>query len=244
VNFAAVATALILFICAADAQDVAPTSVRIIGNKAYILDTKATEADWAICDKHPNVTSINVNVGGGSGPLPVWNITSREFAHIAKCVNLEELYMPPRMSSRDPHALADDVLQALTGLKKLRILMLTDWQVSDAGIAHLAGLTSLESLRLAGNNSISDRGLASLRRLTNLKSLSLSETQLTDAGMRSLTAFAELAMLEISGLPVTDATIPVLLGLKKLKSIEITGTRITAAGEAQLKAAGIVVTRR
>jgi hypothetical protein len=36
----------------------------------------------------------------------------------------------------------------------------------------------------------------------------------------------------------------VLLGLKKLKSIEITGTRITAAGEAQLKAAGIVVTRR
>ena len=58
-------------------------------------------------------------------------------------------------------------------------------EVTDASLAHLAGLTALERLYLYGN-PITGPGLAHLTGLTALKELSLYNTQVTDAGVAEL----------------------------------------------------------
>jgi Leucine-rich repeat (LRR) protein len=58
-------------------------------------------------------------------------------------------------------------------------------QITDAGLAHLAGLTNLETLSLFGTH-ITDAGLAHLEKLTNLKELNLSDTRVTSEGCDKL----------------------------------------------------------
>jgi len=64
---------------------------------------------------------------------------------------------------------------------------LADTQVSDAGLAHLKGLTALEVLHLFGTQ-VSDAGLEHLKGLTALKQLTLHGTQVSDAGIEELEA--------------------------------------------------------
>ena len=54
---------------------------------------------------------------------------------------------------------------------------------TDAGVAHLKGLTQLQLLEL-GNTKVTDAGLANLKGLTQLQSLDLHGTQITDAGLQ------------------------------------------------------------
>ena len=66
----------------------------------------------------------------------------------------------------------DASLAHLAGLTALELLILDGTQVTDAGLAHLTGLTALERLYLYGN-PITGPGLAHLTGLTALKELSL-----------------------------------------------------------------------
>jgi Leucine Rich repeat len=59
---------------------------------------------------------------------------------------------------------------------------LSGTQISDAGLAHLKGLTTLETLYLSGTR-VSDAGLAHLKGLTTLKTLHLFRTRVSDAGV-------------------------------------------------------------
>ena len=56
-------------------------------------------------------------------------------------------------------------------MKKLRTLALEDASITDAGLAHLAGLTELDDLDLMRVH-ISDKGLAHLKNLTSCESCS------------------------------------------------------------------------
>ena len=75
--------------------------------------------------------------------------------------------------------------------------------VTDAGLAHLTGLTALETLELYGT-PITDAGLVHLSGLTTLKTLGLSRTQVTDAGLVHLTGLMALERLWIYGTQVTE----------------------------------------
>ena len=57
--------------------------------------------------------------------------------------------------------------------------------ITDAGLVHLKGLTSLQDLNLSGTK-ITDVGLAHLAGLTSLRPLRLHNTQITDAGAAKL----------------------------------------------------------
>jgi len=57
-------------------------------------------------------------------------------------------------------------------------------RITDTGLVHLKGLTSLQTLNLSG--SITDSGLVHLKGLTNLQQLYLEDTQITDAGVADL----------------------------------------------------------
>ncbi len=58
-------------------------------------------------------------------------------------------------------------------------------QITDAGLVHLAGLTSPQDLNLYGTQ-ITDAGLVHLEGLTSLQTLHLFNTQITDAGLAKL----------------------------------------------------------
>ena len=79
----------------------------------------------------------------------------------------------------------DASLAHLSGLTSLESLHLSRTQITDAGLAHLTGLTALEHLDLS-YNEVADAGLVHLAGLTALEYLNLSRTQVTDVGVAEL----------------------------------------------------------
>jgi Leucine-rich repeat (LRR) protein len=131
----------------------------------------------------------------------------------------------------------DTGLAHLEGLTSLESFMLRGPNgVTDAGVAHLAGLTGLTGLYLEASR-ISDAGLASLRGLTGLETLNLGRTQIGDAGLTHVGRLTRLENLGLDGTKVTDAGIAVLKGLKNLKRLYLSGSGVTDAGVRELQQA-------
>jgi Leucine-rich repeat (LRR) protein len=84
--------------------------------------------------------------------------------------------------------ITDEGLSAIGKLRSLSQLDLEANQLSDAGIAHLAGLENLRTLGLAGNEGVTDQAFQALASLSMLASLDLSGTAVTDQGLTALKA--------------------------------------------------------
>ena len=84
-----------------------------------------------------------------------------------------------------------------------------DTIVTDAGLAHLKGLTALHMLDLT-NTRVSGTGLEHLQGLTSLKVLYLCDTQVTDAGLVYLQGLTSLTLLHIENTQITDAGLATL----------------------------------
>jgi hypothetical protein len=211
----------------AAAQGDAPPRYTIEGDTATFW-REATEAEWALLDRHPEirriVLPIPVNVG------PPWTITPQMFAHVAQCPNLEALLVMPPVSN-----FSDDALRSLAGLKKLRTLYLFGPLVSDAGIAHLSALESLEELRLDGNDRIGNAAAASLENLTNLEALYLFRGRLTDAGVARFAKMTRLETLMLDENQVGDKAMETVGRLRNLQSLGLAHTRVTDEGLAHLR---------
>jgi len=107
--------------------------------------------------------------------------------------------------------------------------------VTDAGLAHLAELTNLTRLALAGTG-VTDAGLAHLAGLTNLTMLTLAATSVTDAGLAHLAGLTNLTILNLRSTGVTDAGLAHLTGLTNLKTLDLTACDgVTDAGVAVVK---------
>jgi hypothetical protein len=96
--------------------------------------------------------------------------------------------------------------------KKLAVLDLAGTRVTDAGLAHLAGLTNLRTLRL-------------------------EDTQVTDAGLKYLAPLKKLTELDLRGTRVTDAGLEVLAGFPNLQKLLLDKSQATDAGVAKLQKA-------
>jgi hypothetical protein len=149
----------------------------------------------------------------------------------------------------------DDGLRAVGKLKRLTYLYMWDAsKVTDAGIAHLAGLSNLkkihvsssqigdESLKVLGTlprleemslqgNRFSDRGLAYLEECGNLRELwvGTGPTSISDAGMPALGRLKNLELLDLQNTRVTSAGLERLIGLTQLKSLYLSGTNADSA---------------
>jgi hypothetical protein len=82
----------------------------------------------------------------------------------------------------------------------------------DAGLEHLKGLTSLQSLNLSCLK-VTDAGLEHLNGLTRLTVLNLDGLKVTDAGLEHLKGLTSLNLLVLYGLKVTDTGLVHLKGL-------------------------------
>jgi hypothetical protein len=132
--------------------------------------------------------------------------------------------------------ITNDSLKPLEGIATLRFLLLAKTRVTDTGLEHVAALPGLRFLSL--NNQITDKGLARLAGLKQLVGLELAGAKITDKGLSTLKTFPELQTLVLSGTQVTDAGAKTLGGLKSLLQLDISGTPISDKGLAMLKGLG------
>ncbi len=128
----------------------------------------------------------------------------------------------------------DAGLAHLRGLTAVKTLSLRDTAVTDAGIQHLEGLTGLEELLLDATR-VSDAGLAHLRLLAVLKTLNLTNTRVTDEGLRQIESLHNLEALWLDGLHTTDAGLAHIQALKNLRILSLFFTPVTDAGLSHLE---------
>jgi hypothetical protein len=114
------------------------------------------------------------------------------------------------------------------GLAKLRdcprlLELRVQGPLDDAGLAHLAEVTQLGLLQIAGASglAITDEGLAHLGKLTNLTRLSLTGSRFGDEGLRHLAGLTSLAELQLypAVADFTDEGLAHLESLVNLRSL-------------------------
>ena len=131
--------------------------------------------------------------------------------------------------------ISDSELAHVGHLRALVFLVLEDTNVTDAGLAHLEGLTQLSELFFLRRSQITDSGLAHLKGLAKLSKLGLLNTRVTDLGLVHLKALTDLSELNLDRTQVTDAGLVHLKRLRKLERLNLQPTQVTDAGLVHLR---------
>jgi len=118
----------------------------------------------------------------------------------------------------------------LTGLKVLR---LENTKISVKGIKSIKNLKSLERLSLS--KQLTDAGMAEIAGLTSLKGLYLNESRLTNAGLAHLARLTSLQELALGGGRMNNAALAHLAKLPSLSYLMLQGKTFTDAGMVHLK---------
>jgi hypothetical protein len=124
----------------------------------------------------------------------------------------------------------DQVLGHVGNLDRLASLCFFDTGVSDAGLAHLERLASLQTLIIRGDNQISDAGITHLRGMRRLRNLVLDDCQITDAALISLKGLPTLESLSLIRTRVSDAGMVLLKDLTHLEHLWLDETNTSDAG--------------
>ena len=135
--------------------------------------------------------------------------------------------------------LRNDTLANVGKLSRLTVLILNGSpEISDEGIAHLAGLTELRQLELI-DSAITEEACQTLASFTKLEQLSLSRTGIKDSGLASLTALKSLRVLGLIGCKrLSDTGLESLAKMSNLAELDIhTNPRLTEAAVRKLQAA-------
>lgn len=154
------------------------------------------------------------------------NILGTGLKYLTGLKSLEELWLS------STHV-GDDELFILLNFPLLKGLGLRDTPTTDAGMAHVGRITSLEVLSL--NAGVGDEGLAQLKDLKNLRWLSTGDRGVTDKGLSCLADLTNLEYLGLEGARVTDAGLVNLKNMSKLKKLRLYGTRVTEKGFVHLE---------
>jgi hypothetical protein len=117
---------------------------------------------------------------------------------------------------------------------KLQDLNLAGTQITDAGLAHLTGMTGLRRLVLDGD-AIKGPGLSHLQQLPLLTDLRLGCPALMEVFLTELTAFKQLERLSLANSSVSDDDSGYLAQLIHLKELDLGDTKVTALQIAHLR---------
>ena len=145
------------------------------------------------------------------------DVEENDYSALGKLNNLEELYWNPGPQGSE-HAIGDEILKGITGLKKLRTLSLSGCSLTSEGFQLLSTLPSLNNLRRIQISEIVDDKDNHLGRLKNLKVLYLSGDNIPPGSLEKLHGLKSLQELTLS-MPVIDTR--ELLPLADLESLRI-----------------------
>lgn len=140
-----------------------------------------------------------------------------------------------------PRELNDTDFKALGHLPDLKQLkIISDLDVTQAGLRQLARLKQLETLILdntSGRSSggVTNASLAFVERMPQLTRLYLEGNHVTDDGLAHIRWPAGLSELDLSGTRITDAGLEHLKKIATLRSLVILDTRVTDAGVEELQ---------
>lgn len=101
--------------------------------------------------------------------------------------------------------------------------------VSDAGLAHLSGLTHLETLEWSFT-TITGEGLEHLRTLVNLRSLAIQDSWFTDDGLVHIKELPALQDLRLVDTKISDEGLVQLKELASLERLWLTRARDSGRG--------------
>jgi Leucine-rich repeat (LRR) protein len=152
----------------------------------------------------------------------------------------------------------DETLKAIVPLKHVRSLLLNDLEITDAGLealkdvdwpisnldlrgcpvsntglSHLTGLSSLKALRLSGSNSsasVDDDGMAAVAQLSNLKVLSLDKLWVSEAGIEQLLPLKNLSELYLAETTIGDDALALFSKLPQLRKLRLARNQISNDG--------------
>lgn len=131
--------------------------------------------------------------------------------------------------------ITDNDLKVLEKFTEIEWLDLRVTPITDAGVAHLAGLRKLKFLNLF-RTGLSDKGLGFLRAHVNLETLLIGGTKVTDDGMKHLERMAKLRKVSVFRTAVSDAGLKPLEKLPALEVLLIGESKITETGAKSLQA--------
>ena len=138
--------------------------------------------------------------GGSANPasLPQRPLTPEEIDALGSCDRLREMMMIASV-------MTDDGLAALSHDQLLERVYCFKPRITDAGVKHLASLTSLKKLELLRVPELTDATLAHIAGLTNLEEITLSGTSITGSGLVHLAGLRKLKSLSIPNRALDDA---------------------------------------
>ncbi len=122
---------------------------------------------------------------------------------------------------------AEDIqaLKQFESLKRLTLISLSDFSMTDNDLEAIGILPRLEHLDLVGNKNLTDAGLRSLGQGKQLKDLRFVSARLTDAACEAIATFDALEFLVIGEARITDAGVAKLTVLPKLTQLHIKGNK-------------------
>lgn len=127
----------------------------------------------------------------------------------------------------------DDHLQLLFPFHTLEHLNVGYTGVTDAGLHELERF-KITWLHLDGCQ-ITDAGLARLAGVSTIQWLFLPGTQVTDSGIKHLAKLKQLKTLDLNGCEVSDESISHLESLRNLEKLRLRGTQISPQGFLRLQ---------
>lgn len=144
---------------------------------------------------------------------------------VAYCTELEELLLAHTQ-------VTGEGLQYLTALP-LRRLAIHTRQATQAGIRHVASITSLRELELHCPE-LELAGMPSLASLHQLELLNSGRTKLGHGGLKILENHPTLKFLVVNAMGMDDSQIPILNTIPQLTDLTLAGASITNQGLKQL----------
>jgi hypothetical protein len=110
-------------------------------------------------------------------------------------------------------------------------------KISDAEMFHIGHLAHLEHLEFACVDTVSDAGLAHIEGLTALKVLCLKSNKVTDAGLTHLGHLTGLRRLWLRSNAITNRGLDHLNGLRGLQNLGLEGSSVSQSGVRELQLA-------